>query len=164
MLSETKTHFNAPPTVFLSAAPYALLVKQVEALKCLTKEEKASVLSASVQLALATVQFDEKWYLSAYPDIQKAIAKGEYQSGLDHYQQVGFYEGRLPQEIEFDEHFYCSTYSDIQRAVEMGTLTSPKIHFLTKGYAEGRIPSSSYSFATPAAAELSRRVRRHVER
>jgi len=39
--------------------------------------------------------FDEAWYLATYPDIERAIKAGGLRSGLDHYIEIGFYEGRL---------------------------------------------------------------------
>lgn len=44
----------------------------------------------------AAAGFDEAWYLQAYPDIRSGIAAGHFASGLDHYQQWGRAEGRLP--------------------------------------------------------------------
>lgn len=42
-------------------------------------------------------EFDETGYLARYPDVAAAVAKGDLQSGYDHYVKYGRNEGRLPQ-------------------------------------------------------------------
>ena len=45
--------------------------------------------------------FEERIYLSANPDVEAAIRRGEYSSGLEHYQQVGKNEGRVASAQQF---------------------------------------------------------------
>jgi predicted phage tail protein len=40
--------------------------------------------------------FDEKFYLYLYGDIRAAVRDGAFPSGLKHYQQYGYTEGRIP--------------------------------------------------------------------
>ena len=40
--------------------------------------------------------FDEAWYLGAYPDIAAAVRDGCVASGYEHYIRQGFLEGRKP--------------------------------------------------------------------
>ena len=40
--------------------------------------------------------FNEAWYVAFYPDIAAAIARGDIQSGLEHYLKSGRQEGRFP--------------------------------------------------------------------
>lgn len=41
-------------------------------------------------------EFDEKWYLSTYPDIAAEVSAGRLESGRFHYIRYGFKEGRMP--------------------------------------------------------------------
>ncbi len=112
--------------------------------------------------AIETVSFDEDWYLSAYLDVQAAIDKGGFTSGLHHYGLVGFFECRFPTDIKVDDEFYVETYPDVKQAVALGTLPSGKIHFLTKGYKEGRIPSYTYRFSRQNTLVAMKSVRNRV--
>ncbi len=147
---------------FLEPAPFMVIKRQVGGLTKLSREEKASIMSASILAALATVNFDERWYLSAYLDVQAAINKGEFTSGLHHYELIGFFESRFPVEIEVDENFYGKAYPDIKQAINLGVLPSAKIHFVTKGYKEGRIPSSTYSFSRQDVLPKIKKIKSHV--
>jgi hypothetical protein len=42
------------------------------------------------------IHVDQPWYLSQYPDVDEAVAKGLFASAAEHYYLVGFREGRLP--------------------------------------------------------------------
>jgi hypothetical protein len=48
-------------------------------------------------------EFDETWYLQAYPDIAKAVRDSVVPSGLIHYMNFGRAEWRLP--TNFDPKF-----------------------------------------------------------
>lgn len=39
-------------------------------------------------------EFDEDWYLNAYPDVAAAVRNGGFASGWQHYEQHGRSEGR----------------------------------------------------------------------
>ncbi|MBI2720092.1 MAG: glycosyltransferase [Rhizobiales bacterium] len=69
--------------------------------------------------------FDEAWYVSQYPDIQR--------SGLDpavHYILIGGPEGRNPNPI-FDGRWYFETYPEVAHGG-----MNPLIHYLENGIAE----------------------------
>jgi len=38
--------------------------------------------------------FNEQFYLNSYPDVRRAIERGEFLSALDHYVKCGRAEGR----------------------------------------------------------------------
>jgi len=44
----------------------------------------------------ATLEFDERWYLEANPDVRVAVESGAFGSGLEHYRRHGEREGRFP--------------------------------------------------------------------
>jgi hypothetical protein len=46
--------------------------------------------------ASALERFDEQFYLAANPDVAEAIAAGYWGSGLSHFENCGFHEGRAP--------------------------------------------------------------------
>nr|WP_294502803.1 hypothetical protein [uncultured Rhodopila sp.] len=121
-------------------------------------------MTAASFAAISSVDFDEAWYLSAYPDIKLGVESEQFESGLHHYQIQGYFEGRLPKEIEVDEDFYLENNPDVKRAITMGVIPGAELHFLTKGYKEGRIPSASYSFSRPELSEALRGVKARVSR
>ena len=146
---------------FLSPGPYSILQREVRDLagkRGLTKMELDAVLRAASTASILSAQFDEKWYLGAYPDVQLAVAEKKYRNGYDHFQALGYFENRLPMKIEVDEVFYCSQYPDIGKAIDIGLIASAKLHFMTKGYAEGRMPSRSFSFATLSALKIAKLI------
>jgi len=51
-------------------------------------------------------QFDEEWYLTAYPDVAKAVKGGLQKSGRAHYFEHGFKEARRP--VPPPERYYLS--------------------------------------------------------
>src|SRR5512137_2467035 len=48
---------------------------------------------------IASIKFDEAWYLSRYPDVKEAVKRGTIASGREHYVAHGFYEHRMPTAI-----------------------------------------------------------------
>lgn len=56
------------------------------------------------------VNFDESWYLQAYPDVKVAIETGKLRSAWDHYSQHGKAEGRSPQRMTFHRVFAHGAY------------------------------------------------------
>ena len=59
----------------------------------------------------------------------------------DHYQTIGYCEGRLPAEPELDAGRYLERYSDIAAAHSNGVLPDLAAHFVHYGYREGRSSS-----------------------
>src|SRR6266705_6805892 len=89
---------------------------------------------------LASWDFDEDWYLNAYPDLGKAIADKAFADGFTHFVTVGYYEGRLPIQIDMDDDWYLATYPDVANAIIQGVMKTPEEHFMRNGYREGRLP------------------------
>ena len=88
---------------------------------------------------LADVAVDESWYRSQYSDVRDGIERGEFISATQHYQLVGFIEGRLPFEPDVDEEFYRMRYQDVANAINRGLFPHAKAHFIREGYLEGRM-------------------------
>jgi hypothetical protein len=42
------------------------------------------------------LQVEEHWYLTRYQDVRNAINEGKWESGRDHFNTVGYTEGRYP--------------------------------------------------------------------
>lgn len=87
-------------------------------------------------------QFNEAFYLTNNTDVFVAVANGQMESGLAHYNQFGWGEGRDPNPY-FDTSYYVSQNPDVANAVLAGDFASPLQHFLLYGAAEGRAPSAS---------------------
>jgi len=95
----------------------------------------------TVKLLLRGTTFDEKWYLSKYPDVAEGVAAGVFKSGRHHFIQVGYFEGRRPSEFEVDEKWYLDTYPDVADGIKKGVIKSARQHFNDHGYDEGRFPA-----------------------
>jgi hypothetical protein len=98
---------------------------------------------------LGRVQVDEHWYLSAYPDVGKALADGVVPDCRTHFMRFGYYEHRMPYRIEVDEQWYLKIYPDIQKAIERRSFKSGQDHFDQFGYREGRLPFANFSLVQP---------------
>ena len=88
----------------------------------------------------ATTKVDEKFYLSKYRDVARAVAAGTSQSASDHFYETGYFENRLPRRYQVDEDFYLTENPDVAKALREGKLRSCQDHFEVAGYAEGRNP------------------------
>lgn len=82
--------------------------------------------------------FDEVFYLSSNPDVEIAFINADFDSGLEHFIQFGFSEGRVPGQslIFFTEDDYLASNPDVNAAVEDGVFTSGLEHFLQFGVRE----------------------------
>lgn len=76
--------------------------------------------------------FDERWYLSQYPDV---LQSG--QTAFDHYRTVGWKENKWPNAL-FEPAAYQRASSDLMEDVE------PLDHYVTTGRFEGRAPASLF--------------------
>jgi hypothetical protein len=94
-----------------------------------------------MKLLLRGVAFDEKWYLTRYPDVASAVTTGIFKSGQHHFIEVGYFEGRRPREFEVDEKWYLETYPDVADGLGKGVIKSARQHFNEHGYDEGRFPA-----------------------
>jgi hypothetical protein len=101
----------------------------------------ATIMAPSV----SSIYVDESWYLAHSPDVEEAIARGDFESATDHYVKIGFYEHRMPYEIEVDEAWYLESYPDIAEAVSKGVFKSGAAHFYKNGFSEGRFPHPNFS-------------------
>jgi hypothetical protein len=99
---------------------------------------------------VSRIAFDEKWYLSAHPDIAEAIKSGRIASAHEHYVTSGYYEHRLPYEIPVQEEWYLAQYPDVREAVEKATSASGREHFYRSGFREGRLPFPGFSLKVTA--------------
>lgn len=88
-------------------------------------------------------QISETMYLARNSDVAQAVARGEFASGMDHYQRYGAAEGRL-QPVALDEAFYLSQNEDVAKAVAAGQFTSGLQHYLLVGEHEGRDPNALF--------------------
>lgn len=71
--------------------------------------------------------FDEKWYLSKYPDVAAAGA-----DPITHYVQYGWREGRNPSP-KFNGDAYLADNPDVATAK-----VCPLMHYIDSGWREGR--------------------------
>jgi hypothetical protein len=86
-------------------------------------------------------KFDERWYLSQYPDVRAAIQSGLLKSAWDHYRCQGILEKRLPSKPVVNEAWYLRVYPDVAQAIREGRVSNAYDHFVNCGYREGRAPS-----------------------
>jgi hypothetical protein len=100
---------------------------------------------SDVRKFVRSVDVDETYYLSQYPDVRAAIAEGVFSSAVEHYRANGYCEGRLPAEPELDAGWYLERYPDIAAEHGNGALPDLVAHFVHYGYREGR-SSSPISF------------------
>jgi len=90
-------------------------------------------------------EFDEKFYLTMYPDIRDAIRKRKIESGAEHYFKSGYFEGRIPKKFSVDEKFYLANNPDVAAGIKKGTVKNAQQHFDSNGFQEGRAPFEDYS-------------------
>ena len=90
--------------------------------------------------------FSERYYLTTYPDVAYAVARGQYASGYMHFLMRGQYEGRAPSEV-FDPAYYLQNNPDVAQAVRKHQFASGFEHFARFGAAEVRSPSALFDQA-----------------
>ncbi|WP_413161169.1 PPC domain-containing protein [Capilliphycus salinus ALCB114379] len=88
---------------------------------------------------------DEDFYFEQYPAVQAAVEAGEFESGLDHFLQVGQFESLQPNPL-FDLGYYRSIYTDVSGAVEREAITEAE-HFILFGQFEQRNPNPLFDTA-----------------
>lgn len=91
----------------------------------------------------SSLAFDERYYLTQYPDVLAGIASGTYSSAAQHYEQIGAREFRNPNAV-FNAREYAINNPDVLAAVSSGTYSSAWQHYQTQGVTENRAPSSAY--------------------
>ena len=100
-----------------------------------------SAITDVIKLFLQSVDVDETWYRTRYPDVAAAIDEGLFKSAKHHFIDSGYFEGRLPGEMAVEEDWYLSTYPDVSEGVKDRLFSSGGEHFKLYGYDEGRLPS-----------------------
>ncbi|HIK08985.1 MAG TPA: PPC domain-containing protein [Oscillatoriaceae cyanobacterium M33_DOE_052] len=90
--------------------------------------------------------FDNSFYLANNPDVANGVARGDFSSGLQHFELFGQFERRDPSAF-FDASFYQAQYPDIADAVSQGLVVSEFQHFLSAGQLEGRDPVAEFDTA-----------------
>jgi hypothetical protein len=93
-----------------------------------------------LRMMISGVEVDEEWYLREHEDIARAIRDGAVQSAKQHFNDDGYFEGRLPFPMPVDETWYLEQYADVAESVRKGVVTSGQQHFSEDGYREGRLP------------------------
>jgi hypothetical protein len=114
------------------------------------------LLKSVLSIAIGALPFDERFYLSTYPDIRNALSAGLIDDPRAHFVEEGYFEGRLGALPDFDEAFYKATYPDVAAAIEKGDVGSAVDHYVGVGAAEGRS-------ASRVDMEASRRWMFHLE-
>lgn len=90
-----------------------------------------------------TTTFDETYYLNSNPDVLAAVARGEFASGLAHYQKFGFREITRNPNATFDVSDYLTNNPDILSAMSADKSFNPFSHFQIFGVKEGRAPNAT---------------------
>ncbi|MCX5614834.1 glycosyltransferase [Bombella saccharophila] len=89
--------------------------------------------------APASWYFDPAWYVQTYPQVQEAIAAGDYGNALHHYLTNPTPEAFNPSPW-FDEAYYRETSPDILPSLGGEGLRNGYEHFVRFGAHEGRSP------------------------
>ena len=84
--------------------------------------------------------WNEALYLAVNPDVAAAIARKDFVSARQHYELVGFAEGRKGASVpsDWNEAGYLKANPDVAAAVVEGRFMSGYHHYLVAGRAEGR--------------------------
>ena len=85
--------------------------------------------------------FEEAFYLQAYGDVAAAVRKGSLASGLTHYVNQGFHEGRSG--FAFDPVWYSIAYPIAAREVGQGGFADLRHHYVEVGAGQGYKPMPS---------------------
>lgn len=88
---------------------------------------------------------DQDFYFATYPDAEAAVNAGEFESGLDHFLQVGQFESLQPNAL-FDPAYYRSIYTDVAGVIERQAITEAE-HFILFGQFEQRNPNPLFDTA-----------------
>jgi hypothetical protein len=142
--------------------PHALMKKLIRREKTASGDEMVTMpLVAFRKLLEAAVAgaFDEKHYLERYGDIREAVNAGRIHSGLDHFVNDGYLEGRPALAHAVDEEWYVSTYPDVALAIKSGKVRNAAHHFEVFGYSEGRVPNKSAQRVVAEWRELEKKAK-----
>lgn len=98
----------------------------------------ANYLRFLISRIAATAPVDPDWYAAHYPDIHAALIAGEIESCQDHFENHGYFEGRLFTEPAFDAHWYCRAYDDLRDHLGDDPSRARRHFFEETGHREGR--------------------------
>jgi hypothetical protein len=98
------------------------------------EEIKQAIFAKEVEKAALPSDFNEKFYLFKYPDVDAAVKNGDFTSGADHYLQYGHNENReykpsIP--VDFNPIAYMNNNPDVAKAYA-------ELHYVSYGIYEGR--------------------------
>ncbi|MEM1426257.1 MAG: hypothetical protein AAGF75_06870, partial [Cyanobacteria bacterium P01_H01_bin.130] len=95
-----------------------------------------------LSLTLADI-FDEAFYLGSNPDVAAAIAEGGFDSALDHFTQLGQFEGRDPSAF-FNTATYLANNADVAATISVDTF-SAAFHYAVAGSLENRVLGGTFN-------------------
>jgi hypothetical protein len=102
----------------------------------------APLLKFLLEELIASLPFDEAYYLEANPDIAASFKDGNILDLHQHFVSAGYFEGRWGAEPQFDETFYLATYPDVAEGIASRKVKSAADHYRSPGASEGRLPSA----------------------
>lgn len=96
--------------------------------------------------------YGEREYLECNRDVARAVRRGDFRSGREHYRLHGRYENRITDgrcrasdaPRWFSERGYLSCNRDVSYAVRRGDFVSGWHHYRAHGRAEGRRDDCRY--------------------
>jgi SAM-dependent methyltransferase/ectoine hydroxylase-related dioxygenase (phytanoyl-CoA dioxygenase family) len=91
-------------------------------------------------------EFDETWYLNAYPDVADAVRSGALRSGFTHWMKSGKAEGRIPppgytEGESFDADWYAASYHAVAADIAAGLAQDADEHYRLIGRFRGYLPN-----------------------
>ena len=98
-----------------------------------------NALKAILELWAKSADFDEKFYMSYYPDVADAVKSGLVSNARNHFIKYGYCEGRLPNLRGFKPGNYLKANNEILN--DLGRNPSKKKlidHYVYVGFKEGR--------------------------
>ena len=101
--------------------------------------------------------FDEPSFLERYADVREAVASGKLHSGLEHFVNDGYLEGRSGLTYRVEEDWYLKTYPDVALAIKSGKVRNAAHHFQIFGFNEGRVPGRAFQKTVAQWRDLERK-------
>ena len=91
--------------------------------------------------------FDEQTYLAQNPDIAPLVRtpnnpNAPFASGVDHFIQLGYEQGRIQVSPDYEEAFYLANNQDLVPFIQNGTFKNGYNHFIQFGAKQGRFGTS----------------------
>ena len=83
--------------------------------------------------------FDEAFYRDRYPELHSGLASARFETGLDHFRQLGF-EANW-QGFRFDQQWYTTQYPTAAMEISRGAYFDAMHHYAAIGHARGFRPT-----------------------